>query len=170
MINTPVHIAIDDTQVRAFFADMPNKIGSKAMVSIMRKGATAINGEIRKAMPGNIKKFKSALGAKVMRRSDPPGITAGFMGRKIQYVNRTGQRWDAFTLAYWHNYGTMANRDPSHEFSKARRPISAKRKGGIRPLHFFEKGVEAGTPTAEKKMLENADQIVIKTASKYGFK
>lgn len=165
-----INIEINDSNLNQFFAALPNKVGPKTMVAIARKGATAVNGELRKAMPGNLKKFKAILGAKASRNKQTPLVTAGFFGRKVQYVNRTGKRWDAWQLVYWHNYGTYANRDGSHNFVKARKSVSAHVKGGLHPLRFFEKGIAAGSPKAEKKMIENANQIIDKAAKKYGFR
>lgn len=165
-----INIEINDSNLNQFFAALPNKVGPKTMVAIARKGATAVNGELRKAMPGNLKKFKSILGAKASRRKDVAMVAAGYYGNKVRYVNRRGEPWDAWMLVYWHNYGTLANRDPSHKFQYARRKKSVAWSGGIRPTHFFEKGIAAGSPKAEKKMIENANQIIDKAAKKYGFR
>lgn len=164
-----LQIEVQDKELTQFFAGLPNRMAKKPMVTTMRKGAALVNKEIRNSMPGNLKKFKSILGAKTAR-SATPVLAVGFFGRKVQFINRRGQKWDAWQLVYWHNYGTMANRDASHKFVSSRRQKSANKRGGIRPLRFFDKAVNRALPQAERKIMDEFGNEIDKFAKKYGFR
>lgn len=164
-----IHLQVNDAQLVNFFEEVGPRFAKKAIVPILRKGATPLKAELRNALPSNLKKFKAILAAKTTR-SKTPSLSVGFRGRKVRYQNRRGVTWDAYQLVYWHNYGTLSRRDSSHTFSKTRRRVSAKWKGGLQAKNFVEKGMQAGLPKAEKKMLEEFDNEINKWANKNGFR
>lgn len=158
----------DNERVKSFFNDLPEKVGDNGIISMLRNGVTPLNGAIRAALPGHLKKFKSTLGAQRLKTRKPI-LSVGIYDRKLRFSNKRGVIWDAFTILYWHNYGTLSNRASGHNFAESRKGKTAAFKGGIRPLQFFESGANVGLPKAETKIMENAGQVLDKVAKKHGF-
>jgi hypothetical protein len=136
----------------------------------LAKGGRVISKEIASRMPDNLKKFKSILSMKKYPKAINPSVLVGFFGRKLNYVNRRGIKWDAFNLVYWANYGTLSNRDKSHAFSSARKSKSSKWRGGIRPLRFFDDAVNSSMEQGLETAQADLDNIIDKVSDKYGFK
>lgn len=133
------------TSLEQIFEKLPDKYAKKPIVSTFRKGAREFTKELRKNTPKASGETRKGIGVKAGRGSRNLSISAGF---------RTGKYMPAWNKAYWLNYGTMANRDPSHSFKRARRTISADWSGGIKPHKFVEK---SWTSTADKvqSIIEN---------------
>lgn len=71
-----------------------------------------------------------------------------FNNRQAQgHQNPSGAQIADWFKAYWINYGTLENRDPSHHFKnpvKHRKTAAARRRRnstGIQPWNFFEAGI-----------------------------
>lgn len=112
----------------------------------MRAASRPIARQMRSLMPN--KTFRKAVKAKVAD------------GKQYMFANigilRPKKNWMTWNKAYWSNYGTLSNRDPSHTFAYARKRKSQKWKGGIRPAHFFESaevGIEQTWKSDLKKEL-----------------
>jgi len=121
-------------------------------------------------MPSGIKKLKPIVASKILAKTANPTIIVGVFGRKMDYVNRRGVKWDAFYLAYWSEYGTLARRANWHTFQRSRRIASAKWKGGIRPTRFFEKAVDNSFEKALTTAEEDLSKAVDSLAKKFGFR
>jgi len=141
----------------------------KTVIGSLTKGGREIQRAVIAQMPDKLKVFKNIFSIKKLK-GDNPAVILGFFGRKMNYINRRGVKWDAFNLVYWANYGTLANRDRSHQFTKARRRESIKWRGGIKPLNFFDKAVDASYDKALTVADEDLNKIVDQLSNKYGFK
>lgn len=73
-------------------------------------------------------------------------------------------------LEYWANYGTLTNRDKGHLFQSSRREKSKDWRGGIRPQHFFERGIESSVEAALRIASEDMENIIDSLSKKFGFK
>jgi hypothetical protein len=132
------------------FHDYPEKGLRRPVVKAFRKAAVPVKKAMENELPMNLKALKAALKIKPGKGKSMT-LSVGFFGRQgLAYVNRKGQRWDPYQLVYWHNYGTLANRDSSHEFKKARGRKTSSWRGGIRPGRFVEKAVERSISEAER--------------------
>jgi hypothetical protein len=153
------------------FHDLPERFSKKVLIPVLRKGGNIINAEVKKQVPSNIKGVKAALSTAVIGKDETPGVVAGFFRRKRYFSNKTGvkrkadlrgkgdKKFDAATIAYWFNYGTMANRSGAHAFRTPRKGPRKSAKGGIRPLLFFQKGVLAGFKKANESVTKDLDLI-----------
>ena len=154
--------------LNSFLMDHTKEL-DKTVIGSLTKGGRVIQREVIARMPDKLKVFKSIFGIKKVK-SNNACVTVGFFGRKLSYVNRRGVKWDAFNLLYWSNYGTLSNRDASHTFTKGRRSVSKKWKGGIAPLRFFDKAVDASFDQALTVASDDLGSILDKVSNKYGFK
>lgn len=164
-----VTIEFNSAELEEFFTQLPVHLQKKAFLPALRKGGNEITKSIRRNLPPYLKKFKIAVSQKALKGS-MPAILVGIFGRKATYINRRGQKWDPYMLLYWHNYGTLSNRSSSHKFQYSRRKVSADRRGGIRPLLFFEKSVNQSIGLAEDKIAESFQSEFDKFLVKKGFK
>lgn len=163
------HIAFDSKDLEEFFSGLPPKLQKQALLPALRKGGNVITAAIRRGLPPYLKKFKIAVSQKALKGS-MPAIMVGLFGRKASYINKRGQKWDPYMLLYWHNYGTLARRSPSHNFQYSRRRVSRDWRGGIRPELFFEKSVSQSIDKAEDKIVESFQGEFDKFLVKKGFK
>ena len=181
-------------ELKDFLKDHPKEL-QKSVLESLTRGARICNKQMAAAMPSALQKFKAILSVKKLSRTAIPMVMLGFFGRKVQFVNRRGIRWDAWNIVYWLNYGTNANRDKNHEFAsqaKARKRseliamLSGKPKrgrafskslkvrpsiaGGIKPLNFFEKGYQAGFQPGLDAASADIEKTLDMVSAKYGFK
>lgn len=113
------------------------KEGLKATQRCMRAGARAVSKRLRAASP---QAFRSIIGATLKRTRE--GVYSMYIGFNNKEGLPKGDKIPTWFKAYWSNYGTLANRDPDHKFT---RPVRKKRqsvRGGIQPRNFFETGIE----------------------------
>lgn len=120
--------------IQEIFNKLPAKYSKKPVQAAFRKAARPFVKSLKAAAPGSAK----AVGIKAGKG---PYIQVGFSGAKDKF---------AFFKAYWKNYGTLANRDQSHKFKKARKAHTASYRGGIVPARFVEKSWEATKDQVEK--------------------
>jgi len=163
-------IKIEGIDELSSFLQNHTKELDKSVLQSLTKGSRLIKNEIVSRMPGNLQKFKSIIGSKNLTNSANPTVLVGVFGRKLNFVNRRGVKWDPFMLVYWANYGTMANRDGSHTFQSSRRSVSRNKKGGIKPLNFFEKAIDSSMDSALSIAADDIDKTMDIVASKFGFK
>jgi len=181
-------------ELQNFLKDHPKEL-QKSVLESLTKGARICNKEMAAAMPSSVQKFKAILSVKKLTKTAIPMVLLGFFGRKVQFVNRRGIRWDAWNIVYWLNYGTNSNRDPNHVFAaqgkaskraeliaslsgkpKRGRAFSKNLKsksimsGGIKPLNFFEKGYLAGFPRGLDVASADMGKTLDMVSAKYGFK
>lgn len=141
----------------------------KSVLQSLTKGGNILKAEFKNQMPSALSKFGVTLKVKGLKAAIPT-VLVGFFGRMVNYVNRRGVNWDAFMLVYWANYGTMANRDRTHIFQKARRSKSINKKGGIIPMRFFDKSVDLSFGRAIETAANDINNTIDKLADKFGFK
>lgn len=152
------------------FLENHTKELDKTVVGSLIKGSREIKKDIIANMPGNLQKFKPIVTHKALTKSSNPSLVVGVFGRRLSYTNRRGVKWDPFMLEYWANFGTMANRDKGHPFQSARREKSKSWRGGIRPQHFFERGIESSVEAALRIASEDMENIIDSLSKKFGFK
>ena len=155
-------------ELDSFLKDHPKEL-DKTVIGCLTKGSAIIKKEIISLMPDALKKLKPIVTSKNLTKSSNPNVLIGVFGRKMFYINKRGVRWDAFNLAYWSNFGTMANRDKSHVFQTSRRKVSKNFKGGIRPTNFFDRAVNNTMDSALNSASDSLNKIVDDLANKYGF-
>lgn len=155
-------------ELTSFLQNHPKEL-DKSVLQSLNKGSRTIMKEIVSRMPGNLQKFKSIVSSKPLTKSSNPTVLVGVFGRKLIFVNRRGVKWDPFMLVYWANYGTMANRDGSHAFQSSRRSVSRNKKGGIKPLNFFEKAIDSSMDSALNVATDDIGKTMNIVASKFGF-
>lgn len=164
------HVRIDiDSQVENMFRNWKDPVKKKVLVGCYRKGATIIKRELYNALPSEFKQFKSVLKAKSMKGKNI-GLWVGFYAKSVKYVNKRSQVWDAYFLLYWQNYGTLQNRSKSNQFKTAIRSKSKRKKGGLKPLEFYEKGTsESIIDRAGIKAVESFEKEFDRFLKKNGF-
>ena len=141
-------------QALAVLAEYPIN-ADKVVKAAMREAAKTAAQAIRPKMPN--KTFRKAVGYTVKEGVEYTFANVGILrSKKEKNVRmRNGKEVPRPWLrAYWKNYGTLANRDPSHKFAMARKSKSSGWKGGIRPAHFFEPALVGVDKIMEQKFEE----------------
>lgn len=147
------------------------KIMSNTVINSFMKGAALAKKELKNSTPSALSKFNPTLTIKrVKPKNGVLQVMVGYFGRKLQYVNRRGVKWDAYFMLYWANYGTMNNRASDHVFQYSRRRVSADFKGGIKPLRFFDKAADTVMENAFTAVDNAIEGELNKQVVKYGFK
>ena len=120
----------------------------KVVRDALRAAARPIAAQMRSQMPN--KSFRKAVKVKIAE------------GKVYSFANvgilRPKKNWDIWNRAYWKNYGTLANRDPSHKFTMARKRKSAHFKGGIKPRHFFEPALAGIESKFKTNLIQELDK------------
>jgi hypothetical protein len=138
------------------------EMGYKRPVMIgFRKAALPVKKAMISNLPSYIKDLKKYIKIK-QGKGKSLTMSVGSFGRQTVYQNSKGQEWDPYQLFYWHNYGTLARRDPGHFFQNSRRKTSRGWKGGITPRLFFEKAWEQSKAEAQKAFEKSVDEQVTK--------
>lgn len=111
------------------------KVSRKCLRTAARKSAAVI----RRAAD---KRFRHIVSSAVK-----VGMVSGDMYAAAGYFNKKAKKGGAKAVsdwqkAYWLNYGTLANRDPSHHFTMPIRKKNVKRDSGIKPRLFYNELVE----------------------------
>lgn len=165
-------------QLARMFNELPEKFSKKVLIVTLRKGGGIINAEIKKEVPSKIKGVSAALSVGVIDRDETPSVIAGFFRNRRYFSNKTGakrrvdllqkgkRKFDAATIAYWFNYGTMANRSGTHRFRTPRRGPRSSASGGLKAELFFQKGVLAGFKKANESITKDFDNIFMKAFEK----
>lgn len=118
-------------QVQRAFDMFPDQMIKELRRSITRH-LRALTSRIKSQAPKP--EWASFVTQKVSNKS---GRVSGVVG----YFGDRAQGWEWYK-AYWLNYGTLAGRDPAHEFKRPRRNRQTKQKNGIPYQHFFEKSID----------------------------
>ena len=105
----------------------------------MRAGARQAKKEIRNAMPRRFKRLASYKVVKGRVSGDWNALVGAF--NKVKGV---GKERDDWYKAYWKNYGTLANRDESHQFDEPIKVLGRKRRNEKGQSHenFYDKAIE----------------------------
>ncbi len=153
------------------FFEGQEKIMSNTVAASFVKGGAVMKKALGGNLPSGLQKFKGTLAVKKYRPQDGIiRVAVGFFGRRLKFVNARGKEWDAFFPLYWKNYGTLQNRDASHQFQYKVRPVSQKKSGGINPVLFFDHTAEANMESAYNTISESTEKELAKNVLKFGFK
>jgi hypothetical protein len=157
-------------RLNPFFKDQEKIINNTVLNSFM-KGAAVARKELKNNTPPALAKFNETLQTKKLKPKDGIlQVMVGYFGRKVNYVNRRGVKWDAYFMLYWANYGTLSKRASDHPFQFGRKKVSADHKGGISPLKFFDKAADSVMDTAFAAIDQAAEKELYKQVAKHGFK
>ena len=157
-------------ELNPFFKNQERVINNTVLNSFM-KGAAVARRVLKSSTPASLAKFNETLQTKKLKPKDGIlQVMVGYFGRKVNYVNRRGVKWDAYFMLYWANYGTMANRAADHPFQYARKQVSSGKQGGINPLRFFDKAADSVMDTAFTAIDDATEKELYKQVAKYGFK
>lgn len=158
-----------DKALTAIFKDMPVEGYQKPVKAAFKKAAQPVKRSMAGALPSKLSAIKKVLKIKAGKGKSMT-VATGFFGNAGVYVNSRGKQWNPYMLLYWFNYGTLANRDPGHNFLKPRRAVSANRKGGIKPAKIVEGAWERAkgeaTKVFEKSWQEEFEKFLKKRAIK----
>ena len=158
-----------DAALTAIFKDMQLEGYQKPVKAAFKKAAVPVKREMGQALPPQLSGIKKVLKVQA-GKGKSMAVSVGFFGNAGMYVNSRGKQWNPYMLLYWFNYGTLANRDPGHKFLKARRRISAYKKGGIKPAHIVEgawtRVKDTAAKTFEKAWQEEYEKFLKKRAEK----
>jgi hypothetical protein len=149
-----------DENLKRMFSEFEQEAYRKPVIRCFKKAALPAKKAMIAAVPESLSPIKKIIRIKAFPKD--MSLWVGAFKRQGVYVNKANQKWDPFQLAYWHNYGTMANRDPSHRFASPRRNKTSSRMGGIKPLRFIEKGWDQSQGQVLKIYEENIDKEVTK--------
>jgi hypothetical protein len=155
--------------LQRIFRDFPEKGYRKPVIAAFRKAAEPVKRAMISNLPGNLKPLRKAVKIKPGKGRSLT-LAVGIYARQGVYRNRKGQDWDPYQLAYWHNYGTLANRDPEHQFKTGRRKKTAGYRGGIRPMRFVERAWEESKGQAQKEFEVAVDKEITKWLEKEAYK
>ncbi|MFP4365525.1 MAG: hypothetical protein ACLFQA_00390 [Bacteroidales bacterium] len=123
------------------FKELPARYGKKPVITTFRKAARPFIKTLRSLTPRRSGETRKGIGVTAGRSAEYPSIMAGF--------KKPGRSFSWFK-AYWHNYGTLSNRDPRHTFKNSRKSKSAGWQGGVRPKGFIEQAWEATSEQAQR--------------------
>ena len=162
-MNTTFQIKGDDNLLR-IIKGLPEKIAKKPIQKTFRKAAIPYKARILGNIPSKLVELKKAVTVKNMSGA---AIKVGPYAKKIKVkISGVQSAVDAYFPLYWHNYGTYEERDPEHQFKRARKARTANRKGGTRPLNFIERAWESTKNRVqgivERDLLKNINDFLIK--------
>ena len=153
--------------LKRIIREFPENGYIKPVKAAFRKAADPVKKAIVTNLPGSLKGLKKAVKIKPGKGKSLTMAVGIYSGNGV-FRNTRGQDWDPYMIAYWHNYGTLSNRDREHSFKKQRRSISADFQGGIRPQRFVERAWDQSKTQAqkefEKKAVEEVDKFLKQNA------
>jgi hypothetical protein len=148
----PVSISIQGTEtLDQIFTQLPSQFRKAAMVKIFAAASRKYLADAKRPFKGSTKK---AVAYVIGKSTTRPTIYAGL-------VRKSGNSWE-YQRAYWKNFGTLNRRDPGHLFTKPRKKVSQKWRGGIEPSQAVGKAWGANQAEAERVIQQDAAQIVNK--------
>jgi len=156
-MSDPVKLVFEgDENLEQIFKQLPKQYSKKVMTAIYRKAAVPLNREVRRRLPGSLKK---TVGTVSGRSRTNPTMYAGILIKR-----RSPDTW---FKTYWKAYGTLANRDRSHDFSYDRKNKSADYKGGIKPDKSIQEAVGKNIDKSRQIITKQAANVANKCMSKY---
>jgi hypothetical protein len=151
------------------FRDFPEMGYRKPIITGFRAASEPVRKAMISGLPSELAKLRKVIKGKPGKGKNPSFATGAF-GRQGMYKNRRGQLWDPYQLIYWFNYGTLSKRYAGHDFVKARKPISAKWRGGLIPGLFMERAWEQTQGEAQKIIEDTFDKEAVKFMNSYALK
>jgi len=147
--------------LKQIFRQFPEKGYHKSVKAAFRSAAAPVKKAIVANLPGNLKSIKRAVKIKAGKGKSLTMAVGIFAGAGV-FRNSRGQDWDPYMIAYWHNYGTLSNRDREHSFKMQRRSKSVSWQGGIRPQRFVERAWDQSKNKARQEFERKAQDEVEK--------
>jgi hypothetical protein len=147
--------------LQTILREFPEKGYRKPIIAAFRKAAEPVKKAMIANLPPNLKALKKALKVKPGKGKSMT-LAVGIYANQGVFRNSRGQDWDPYQIAYWHNYGTLANRDKSHSFVCGRKKKTAGYNGGIRPLRFMERAWEQSKDQAQKEFEKKTEEEIDK--------
>jgi len=147
--------------LKQIFRQFPDRGYIKPVKAAFRSAAAPVKKAIVANLPGNLKSLKRAVKIKAGKGKSLTLSVGIFAGTGV-FRNSRGQDWDPYIIAYWHNYGTLSNRDREHSFKTQRRSVSINRQGGIRPQRFIERAWDQSKNKARQEFEKKAQDEVEK--------
>ena len=155
--------------LKKIFREFPEGGYRKPIMAAFRKAAIPVQKAMKSNLPANLKGAAKTIRAVPYKGKDP-GLGVGVFSKGSLYQNRRGQNWNPWMLIYWHNYGTLANRDSQHSFSNPRRSPSSGWRGGIKAGRFIDKAWESSKGQAQRVFEENVEKEINKFFEKNALK
>jgi hypothetical protein len=144
------NFTIDGTEnLKRIFAQLPENGFKKPVNAAFRKAGKPVADAMKARLPASLSGLKKIIKTKVYKSDSPLAATGPFPGG-MTYINQRGVKWNPYMLLYWLNYGTLANRSSSHQFTRARGKMSSGWRGGIKPGLFIEAAIDSSMPQAAK--------------------
>jgi hypothetical protein len=139
--------------------EFPDGGFKKPVTNAFRKAAEPVRKAMISSLPSNLSQMKRIVKAKPGKKGKNPSMAVGFFFNEGLFRNKKGKHFDAYTILFWHNYGTLDWR--ANRFYNFRTPVRRKTKAGtmagIRPGLFAEKGWDKSKGTAQRTFEESAD-------------
>jgi HK97 gp10 family phage protein len=154
MAKTEIEI-IGIQELSNIFAQLPEKYGKKPVVAAFRKGAAIFSKQLKQSTPTASGDTRKSIKVKALRGA---AINVGFQGKG---------NMPAYFKAYWNNYGTLSNRNASHQFKKSRKRITANWSGGIRAGGFVENAWEQTKNTVQTTINTELETQTVKFLQKH---
>lgn len=155
--------------LKTIFRELPEKGYRQPVIAAFRKAAKPVANAMASNLPKSLSNLKKIIKTKPGRGKSMT-LSVGFTGGIAKFTNSRGQTWDPYQLAYWPNYGTLANRFAQHSFKTPRRKKTANWQGGIKPGLFVERAVDQSMPEAQKVFESEFDKEITKFFEKYAAK
>jgi hypothetical protein len=146
---TPVTVQFTGNEtVEEIMRELPNEVRSTVMQKVFAKASQPFVRDARGRFTGREKKGVGTINGKVN-------------GNFYAGLVRKGSNGLEYMIAYWKNFGTLANRDKSWSFSYARKRKSASWRGGIKPRGNIAGAWEANKARVEATIENESAKIIM---------
>ncbi len=154
------------------FEKLPAKVALRPLRATLRKAAEPLKLEVQKNLPAKFRELEQAVTTKNMRSF--AGVKTGIYTKRV-VVELNGPKgtrvqFDAYYPLYWHNYGTLERRDPTHKFTKPVRHM-VHRFPGIHAQRFIQKSYDSKfgevVKYAEENLLKDAEAYVDRATNRF---
>lgn len=151
---------------------LPAKVAMRPLKQTLKKAAKPLETELKNTLPVKLSDLKQAITTKVMRSF--PGVKTGiYTKRVVVMLGKEGSEveFDAYYPLYWHNYGTLYRRDPTHQFQTAVRTRKNHLSNGIAPRRFVQRAYDNRFAEvvyyAETHLLADAEKFLDRNSGRY---
>lgn len=159
-------------ELKEIFDKLPTKVAKRPLQSTLRRAAKPLEQEVKNTLPVRLKDMGQAVTTKNMRSF--AGVKTGVYTKRVAVTlgsEGKEKQWDAYYLLYWHNYGTLSRRDPSHTFQKKVNIRKSHLSPGIHPRRFIQKAYESKAAEvvayAEAHLLADAEKFLDRNSNRF---
>ena len=139
-----------------------DKVVKQSMTDAAKKAVKVLKREMPRTLFAKLAKYKFKQGSQLKFMN--VGLFENFKTLdQFGYPKTKGNNKTVYMIAYWHNYGTLNRRDPSHIFRERIKPKSRNSHRGVRPQRFFEKA----QPAVDKEYQSAFDQAFKERTEKF---